>query len=111
MGLLIIKLSVVAYIGLMGYLSVYKMYMLKDMRKVMISFGISSFLLFVPVMCMILMLYTPLVETGLFIYILFNFIVLVLNAGKYYVTKKVTLYTMSPIILCVVFVTTVALSY
>lgn len=111
MGLLIIKLSVVAYIGLMGFLSVYKMYMLKDMRKVMISFGISSFLLFVPVVCMILMLYTPLVVTGLSIYILFNFIVLVLNAGKYYVRKKVTLYTMSPIILFVVFSLTIALSY
>ena len=111
MGLLIIKLSVVVYIGLMGYLSVYKMYMLKDMRKVMISFGISSFLLFVPVVCMILMLYTPLVVTGLSIYILFNFIVLVLNAGKYYVTKKVTLYSVSPIILFVVFALTVALSY
>lgn len=111
MGLIIIKMSVVVYIGLMGYLSVYKMYMLKDMKKVMMSFGISSFLLFVPVMCMMLMLYTPLVETGLLIYILFNFIVLVLNAGKYYVTKKVTLYTMSPIILFIVFALTIALSY
>lgn len=111
MGLLVIKLSVVVYIGLMGYLSVYKMYMLKDMKKVMISFGISSFLLFVPVVCMILMLYTPLIETGMILYILFNFIVLVLNAGKYYVTKKVTLYNVSPIILFVVFALTIALSY
>lgn len=111
MGLIIIKMSVVVYIGLMSYLSVYKMYTLKDMKKVMMSFGISSFLLFVPVMCMMLMLYTPLVQTGLLIYILFNFIVLVLNAGKYYVTKKVTLYTVLPIILFVVFALTVALSY